>query len=47
MYPSFMNELANNIFYTPKIQKITYSDQLVRYMAFLSRKKLIKPNDMR
>lgn len=47
MLPSFLNELGNNIYYTPKIQKIPYSDELVKYMAYLSRKKLIQPKDMR
>ncbi len=47
MLPSFLNELGNNIFYTPKIQKVLYSDELVRYMAFLSRKKTVDSKDMR
>jgi len=35
------------MYYTPKIQKIMYSDELVKYMAFLSRKRTVQAKDMR
>ena len=47
LFPSLLNELANNMFFTPKIQKIMYSDELVKYMAFLARKRTVVPQDMR
>ena len=48
MLPPLKNGLNTNIFYTPKIQKIMFSsDELVKYLAYLSRKKYVDAKDMR
>ena len=41
------NSLVGKIYYTPKIQKVMYTDELAKYMAFLSRKNKIDSSDMK
>lgn len=47
MLPSLSHGLVSNIYYTPKVQKILYTDELVKVLSYLTRKKTIYPNDMR
>jgi hypothetical protein len=39
--------LTNKIYYTPKIQRFAYTDELAKYIRFLNRKDTLRPIDMR
>lgn len=47
MLPGMLNQLGNPYLYTPKIQKIRFTDELAKYLAFLTRKQTVFPKDLR
>lgn len=44
---SLFNTLSNKIYYTPKLQKFSYTEELDKYIRFLNRKDKLKATDMR
>ena len=41
------NGLTNKIYYTPKIQRFAYTEELAKYIRFLNRKDTLSATDMR
>jgi len=41
------NALSTKIYYTPKLQRFTYTEELDKYIRFLNRKDKLKVADMR
>jgi hypothetical protein len=41
------NGLSTKIYYTPKLQKIAFTEELHKYIRYLNRKDKIKVDDMR
>lgn len=41
------NGLTNKIYYTPKIQRFMYTEELAKFIRFLNRKDTLCPTDMR
>jgi hypothetical protein len=47
MLPTFGKQLSSKIYFTPKIQKQVFTDELLKYLAYLQRKTTVTTKDMR
>ena len=47
LYNQLQNGLGNKLYYTPKLQRIGFTQELAKYLRFIDRKDRIREEDMR
>ena len=47
LHNQLQNALGSKIYYTPKLQKIGFSEELAKYLRYIDRKDRIREEDMK
>lgn len=47
LHNNLQDAITSKLFFTPKLQKMPFTDELAKYLRYISRKDKIKVEDMR